>query len=172
MITIIGIDPGTANPGAVALEQGPYGWTALDVPALADLNELTEWCCRMLRNPPPNLQLVAVEQVSTSVIWGKSGYGSADIIECVGMARTMAKFLSVPFIIVNPKTMRKATLGSGTGKKDDMRRIIEAHVRLWPKHSSLNQSDAAAVALGAYRMGQGPAGQEKRIRELARQNRG
>ncbi len=148
--TIIGIDPGSANPGAAELERSDYGWSVSDMPRLGSDGELVDWISQKIHNPPRNLKLVAVENVRTSVFWGENGHGSAQQLECIGMARILARVLNIPLALMAFQTIRKLVLGQ-IGTKGDLRFVLSRMVRFWPKNASLHQSDAAAIAMSGWR---------------------
>lgn len=162
LISIIGVDPGTRHPGAAELVSTPTGWEVSDMPKIGSLEELAVWCDSKIVNPPPNLKLVAAEDVA-NILWyaavrtsktTKHHAWKSDalrIIEAVGLARMIATHFSVPFVLVQPNTMKMTITGSESASKQQIQKILSMHVRRWPNVSNLNQSDAAGVALTAYR---------------------
>jgi len=155
LTSLIGIDPGLSHPGAVELCRFSHGWTAISVPLLHSIDELSVWLVARMRNPPIGLKLVAVESVQPAV-WGmlskgKTNYESLKIIQCRGVATLFAAFHGVPCVEVAPVTMRKQIVGNAHSDKEQMRAVIRQTVRQWPERCNLNQTDAAAVALTAYR---------------------
>jgi Holliday junction endodeoxyribonuclease RuvC-like protein len=153
--SIIGIDPGVKNPGAVELCRFPHGWTAISVPLLHSFEELDVWLVERMRNPPISLRLVGVESVQGAV-WGHlqretTNFHALKIIQCKGTARLFAAFHGVPCVEVAPATMRSTVVGNGLATKEQMREVIRRTVRGWPEKSNMNQTDAAAVALTAVR---------------------
>ena len=156
---IVGIDPGTKNPGVALLERNSYGWSVVSMPKLKGDSELCAWFEDHMRTPPVNLKLVSVENVENVAAWNiahdQQAWGAPKMLECIGMARLFAKFHGVGCSLVMPNTMRKQVLGRALGTKEEMKALLSKYVRFWPEHCNLNQSDAAAVALTGYRVQKG-----------------
>lgn len=147
--SICGIDPGVTSPGLAVLRRERGRWVYVDSPVLHSLEELADHMQRA-----PWVKLVACESVTSSVHWaGKTqGFGSARILEAVGMARYLAVQVQCPFVEVHPMAWRKSVTGSGKATKAQCRRALGALVVGWPKGAGLNRCDAACVAIaGAMR---------------------
>ncbi len=155
-VSVIGIDPGIKNPGIVELVRYSHGWSAAAVPVLRSFDEMIDWLARRARNVEPwSLSLVGIEGVAAAM-WGKAERGessvhAAKIVSCRGAAKLFAVMMDVPCVELEPRTVKKLAIGNGNAKKEQVRRLIAQYVRQWPENANLNQSDAAAVALAAYR---------------------
>jgi Holliday junction resolvasome RuvABC endonuclease subunit len=98
---------------------------------------------------------VAVEAVTNSVAWRNKthGYGSARILEAVGMARYCAVLYNKQLIEIAPSTWRKCVTGSGKKAPDKQYQLaLERMVLGWPKGASSHRCAAACVAIAGAMM--------------------
>jgi Holliday junction resolvasome RuvABC endonuclease subunit len=155
-VRILGIDPGTSNPGLALINYDNSGlfhtpWRIFDSPICKSLDDLyTE----MIAKAALGIDCVAVENVDASTFHSKNGCGSGLILKAVGAAELLAKTLNVPIISVASNTWRKAITGNGRASKEDVAKALRLLCRGWPtmkngepKDISKNRTDAMAIAI-------------------------
>lgn len=149
---LIGIDPGTSNPGLAWIRGNALGFELVELPVLHSLEELIktlgEWADSMNNSTARRMRMVAVESVAWGLHSGESGHGSGRILEAVGAARMFAEFVNARLVTIAPSTWRKAVTGSGKATKEQVRDVLARRVKGWPKGTvGLNRSDAVAIAV-------------------------
>lgn len=147
---LIGIDPGTSNPGLAWVSGNALGFELVELPVLHSLEELIktlgDWADSM--NSSTARRMVAVESVAWGLHSGESGHGSGRILEAVGAARMFAEIVDARLVTIAPSTWRKAVTGSGKTTKEQAREVLRRRVKGWPKGVvGLNRSDAVAIAI-------------------------
>lgn len=150
---ILGLDPGTANPGLAIVERDRVGWRLVNNPVLHGLDELNDALANL-----GHVDCCSIESVAWSLHAKRQGYGSGRILESVGAVRAFAMQRRIPCVTVDPKSWRKHVTGSGRATKEQAREALRRFVRGMPKRLSTNRSDAIAVAIAGACL---PGGQQR-----------
>jgi Holliday junction resolvasome RuvABC endonuclease subunit len=150
---VVGVDPGTANPGAALLRSNQSArWRVelVELPILKSLDDLLAWLeivgdsC----NSGTERRVVAIESVAWSLGVKEQGHGSGRILESVGAAKMLAKMIGAQVVEVAPITWRKCVTGNGRSTKEQARAVMARNLLGWPNGVvGLNRSDAVAIAI-------------------------
>lgn len=158
---VLGLDPGTTNPGLALLRLNARGWSVLRLPAINTQEKLWEELGVIIKLPPSQRpQIIGFESVAWTLHVGadrenkvKHGHGSGRILESVGALRLVAATMGVSPTEVHPNTWRRRIAGYHRASKEQVREILQRTVKDWPTRAvSTNRSDAAAVAITAASM--------------------
>lgn len=149
---VLGLDPGTANPGLALIERHAQRWTILRLPVLRSLDELLDELAT-IHHGGLDVHTCCVESVAWSVHAGAQGNGSGRILESVGALRVFARLRRVPVVEVGAQQWRKVVTGSAKATKEQCRAALTLRVGGWPPgRVSTNRSDAVAIALAGASM--------------------
>lgn len=137
---IIGIDPGTAQIGAVVIKDNSILYQGTWVPSVKETERIV-WYRDELH------KLILQCKVTDGVIEGysyMSKWRAHDLGEVGGVIRVLFYDLKIPLMVVPPPTLKKFVSGKGNCQKDFMMLFA---FRKWGKEfSDTHQCDAYCLA--------------------------
>jgi len=149
---ILGIDPGTANPGVAVVKRDVAGkWFLLHSPILKSEDEFLKEIATIQRQFV--LQGIACEAVGNAGAFKdvKQTGAAARIVGAEWIAKFLGIQLRVPCTLVAPSTWRLALTGSGKSTKKDVHRVIRLMVDGVPPLCSEHRLEAMAIAIAGAR---------------------
>lgn len=147
MSVVLGLDPGSANPGLAAIVKCGSKWHVEHLPVLKSLDALAHALEELESAYGSKITICAYESIAWSGWRKKQGHGSGRIVESIGMLRLTASRVGAKLVEVWPNQWRKTIAGSAKATKKQVRQVLYQRVTGVPTGCGLNRSDAIAIAI-------------------------
>lgn len=156
---LLGLDPGTRNPGLALLRRKPrigghpvgvFRYELLRSPVLNSLEDLYAELAFIHANPELHPSIVGIEGVAWANHVKKQGFGSGKILTSVGAVELFAVLVGAVRHHVQPQAWRRAVGVPTSGKVDAaVKRVASALIEGWKPASSSHRTEAALIGVVA-----------------------
>lgn len=156
---VLGVDPGTTNPGLVVLSSRANGWRLehhekLGVRKGEDKVTRVHRILEAMAWQAEGVHLICCEEQEGVSVGKRIGFnaGNYGVHRMQGSAEMLAIVHRIPFSRVPPQTAKKHVTGNGNATKTEVQRAITTLVHGAPADLSQANADACAVAIAGSRM--------------------